>query len=133
MKIGELAQRSGLASSRIRFYESSGLIASVKRGTNGYREFLPQTVGILEIITSAQHAGFSLEEIRHLLPTPDMQNWRQDELLASLRRKVEEIELMQRRLKKTKARLLSVIDSIENKPEGLACAANAERLMASLR
>jgi DNA-binding transcriptional MerR regulator len=35
MRIGELAERSGLTASRIRFYEASGLINAVERNANG--------------------------------------------------------------------------------------------------
>jgi DNA-binding transcriptional MerR regulator len=66
MKIGELAERTGLAPSKIRFYEAQGLIAPVQRQANGYREYLPQSVQLLEIIVTAQAGGFSLDEIRHL-------------------------------------------------------------------
>ena len=38
MKIGELARRSGLAASTIRFYESKGLLKAVSRQSNGYRD-----------------------------------------------------------------------------------------------
>jgi len=53
-----------LTASRIRFYEASGLISVVERGANNYREYTPDAVLLLEIITSAQNAGFSLQEIR---------------------------------------------------------------------
>ncbi|EPA93921.1 HTH-type transcriptional regulator CueR [compost metagenome] len=43
MRIGELAKISGLAPSRIRFYEASGLIKSVARKANGYRDYAPDT------------------------------------------------------------------------------------------
>jgi DNA-binding transcriptional MerR regulator len=69
MRIGELAQRSGLTASRIRFYETSGLIDAVERNANGYREYTAEAVVTLDIITEAQKAGFSLQEIRSLLPT----------------------------------------------------------------
>lgn len=60
MRIGELAQRSGLTASRIRFYETSGLIDAVERNANGYREYTAEAVVTLDIITEAQKAGFSL-------------------------------------------------------------------------
>lgn len=44
MKIGELAKRSGLAASRIRFYEKIGLLKTVKRSANGYRSYPPETL-----------------------------------------------------------------------------------------
>jgi DNA-binding transcriptional MerR regulator len=132
MKIGELASRTGLAASRIRFYEASGLI-SAQRQANGYRRYPEQAVQTLGIISCAQQAGFSLDEIRRLLPQGDSQGLAHAELLASLQRKVGEIEAMQQRLAQNKAQLLSIIASIESKPEGMPCAENAERVMAQLR
>lgn len=120
MKIGELSKRTGLAASRIRFYEKSGLINGVERKENGYRQYGPEALWILEIVAGAQSAGFSLEEIRTLLPDTK-KTWRHDELLESLQRKVVEIELMQKRLKQNKSQLLLAIDSIKNRPLDLAC------------
>ena len=132
MKIGELAKRSGLTPSRIRFYEASGLIAA-QRQANGYREYSEQTLQTLGVIVCSQQSGFSLEEIRHLLPDSAAQGWAHDELLLSLRRKVGEIEAMQQRLAQSKQHLLGIIDGIESKPEGMACSDNAERVLANLR
>src|SRR5690349_7699452 len=98
MKIGELAKLTGLATSRIRFYESAGLLHAVARRANGYRDYPPETASVLEIIDSAQRAGFSLEQIRHLLPLGNG-SWDHDELLVALKAKVTEIEALQERLK----------------------------------
>jgi DNA-binding transcriptional MerR regulator len=132
MKIGELATRSSLAPSRIRFYEASGLITA-QRQANGYRRYPEQALQTLGIISCAQQAGFSLEEIRRLLPQADSPGLGHDELLASLQRKVSEIELMQQRLVQNKAQLLTIIATIENKPDGMLCTENAERVLATLR
>lgn len=132
MRIGELAKISGLAPSRIRFYEASGLIKPVERKANGYRDYAPDTEWMLEIITGAQAAGFSLEEIRQLMPMDDS-GWQQDELLNGLKQKVGEIEALQQRLAQNKEQLLSVIKGIEGKPEGMACADNAQMLINRLR
>ncbi|MCO2107281.1 MerR family DNA-binding transcriptional regulator [Pseudomonas aeruginosa] len=111
MKIGELAKLTGLATSRIRFYEASGLIRSQRK---------------------AKGAGFSLEEIARLLPSGDGA-WQHGELLEGLRRKVAEIEALQRRLEQNKAQLLVAIESIENKPDGLQCTENTQRVLERLR
>lgn len=132
MRIGELAKISGLAPSRIRFYEASGLIRSVERKANGYRDYAPETQWVLEIITGAQAAGFSLEEIRQLMPT-NASGWQHDQLLSGLKQKVEEIGVLQRRLAQNKAQLLLVIQGIEGKPEGMECAENAQMLINRLR
>jgi DNA-binding transcriptional MerR regulator len=132
MRIGELAKLSGLAPSRIRFYEASGLIKSVTRKANGYRDYAPEAAGMLQLITGAQAAGFSLEEIRQLLPM-NAGGWQHEALLGGLKRKVEEIEVLQQRLAQNKAQLLRVIDGIEGKPEGVACADNAQLLLNRLQ
>jgi DNA-binding transcriptional MerR regulator len=132
MKIGELAKRRGLAPSRIRFYEASGLIRGVERKENGYREYGPEVLWTLEIITGAQSAGFSLDEIRNLLPD-DQARWQHAELLGSLERKVAEIEVLQKRLEQNKAQLLVAIESVKNRPEELACTDRAQWVLDKLR
>ena len=80
MKIGELARLSGVAASRIRFYEASGLLQPAQRQANGYREYAPETLTRLEIILRAQNAGFSLDEIRAILPT-HLNDWPREKLI----------------------------------------------------
>ncbi|WP_095129610.1 MerR family transcriptional regulator [Pseudomonas sp. Irchel s3h14] len=133
MKIGELAQLSGLNASRIRFYEAQGLIRQVERRANGYRHYPDQTLQTLKIILCAQQAGFSLEELKQLLPDSATGEFKQDELLAGLTRKVEQIEEMQLHLAQSKAQLLEVIDNIQSRPEGMGCEANAQRVLARFK
>lgn len=132
MRIGELAKLTGLAASRIRFYEAIGLIKGVMRKANGYRDYGPEAVLILEIIGNAQSAGFTLDEIRQLLPMGSG-NWSHSRLLEALKQKVSEIEILQKRLKQNKAQLLIAIDSIENRPSGIECADNTKRVLDRLR
>lgn len=132
MKIGELARRSGLTASRIRFYEASGLISAQRLG-NGYRDYPEQTVNTLEIIACGQQAGFSLEEMRNLMPDPTQSTDHHGRLLESLHRKVAEIEVMQQRLAQNRAQLLAIIAGIEGKPEGMDCEENAQRMLAGWR
>ncbi len=133
MKIGELAKRSGLAPSRIRFYEASGLVRGVERRENGYRDYGPEAVWTLEIITSAQSAGFSLDEIRNLLPSVQDNKWQHAELLDGLERKVAEIEVLQQRLAQNRAQLLAAIETIRRRPDGLACEDRAQWVLDQLR
>jgi DNA-binding transcriptional MerR regulator len=131
MKIGELAQLSGVTASRIRFYEAQGLLPSAQRQTNGYREYDDDTLTRLDLIRRAQNAGFSLEEIRSMLP-PDLNAWPHDTLLAVLRRKVEEIGELERNLALTKRSLTTLIDAIEHRAEGEDCQLAAQRVLASV-
>jgi DNA-binding transcriptional MerR regulator len=131
MKIGELAKRTGLAQSAIRFYESKGLLKSVGRLSNGYREYPPEAVALLKIIINAQQTGFTLDEIRAILPA-NTSGWQHDELIGTLQRKLADIESMERRLAENKAHIRSLIDLIESKPEGMECKENAARVMDSV-
>lgn len=64
MRIGELSRRTGIASSRIRFYERREVLPKAIRGENGYREYPLAAVKMLGLIDDAQKLGFSLTEIR---------------------------------------------------------------------
>jgi DNA-binding transcriptional MerR regulator len=131
MQIGELAKRSGLAASRIRFYEEQGLLRATRKA-NGYRNYSPHALVTLNIIVSAQGAGFALGDIIGLLPSEDAA-WRRDELLSALLKKVEDIKAMQKRLSQTRKQIESLIASIESKPEGLTCAENTDRVLAQFK
>ena len=62
MDIAEVARRSGIPASALRFYEEKGLIAST--GRHGLRRvFGPDVIDRLALISLGSAAGFSLEEI----------------------------------------------------------------------
>ena len=66
MTIGELAKQVGVATSAIRFYESRGLVSSV-RTEGGQRRYDGEAVLKLQQLSYAQSAGFTLVEIGELL------------------------------------------------------------------
>lgn len=68
MDIAEVARRSGVPASTLRYYEEKGLIESVgRRGLR--RTFDPRVLERLALIALGSAAGFSLDEIaRMLLP-----------------------------------------------------------------
>lgn len=67
MRIGELAAASGLSREALRFYEQQGLIRS-RRLANGYRDYPPEAVMLVQYIRMAQQLGFTLAEIGDRLP-----------------------------------------------------------------
>lgn len=78
--IGELAARTGLSVSAIRFYEAKGLIEPF-RSAGGQRRFLRSDIRRLSFIRIAQQLGLSIELIAaelHKLPhgrTPTAADW----------------------------------------------------------
>jgi MerR family transcriptional regulator, copper efflux regulator len=71
MRIGELADQSGVTAKTIRFWESTGLLADPARTQSGYRDYDPEVVDRLRFIRHAQTAGLTLAEIRQVLAISD--------------------------------------------------------------
>lgn len=66
MEISQVAKKSGVSASTLRFYEEKGLISSI--GRQGIRRvFSPNVLERLELIALGRAAGFSLEEIAGIL------------------------------------------------------------------
>ena len=70
LAIGEVAERAGMRTSRIRYYESRGLLPEPERAA-GKRRYGEEVFRRLAIIDAAQRVGFTLEEIRDLLGSRD--------------------------------------------------------------
>jgi DNA-binding transcriptional MerR regulator len=70
MAIGEVAVRAGMSTSRIRFYESRGVLPEPERA-GGKRRYGGDVLRRLAIIDAAQRVDFTIEEIRDLLRSRD--------------------------------------------------------------
>ncbi|MEM6973436.1 MAG: redox-sensitive transcriptional activator SoxR [Pseudomonadota bacterium] len=71
ISIGDVARRTGLAVSAIRYYETMGLVRP-GRSASGRREFERSDIRRLSFVMIAQRLGFSIAEIRAALATlPD--------------------------------------------------------------
>ncbi|WP_300539144.1 redox-sensitive transcriptional activator SoxR [Sphingosinicella sp.] len=68
LTIGELAQRTGLSVSAIRFYEERGLVSPIRTGGN-QRRFLRSDIRRLSFALIAQRLGLTLAEIEAQLAT----------------------------------------------------------------
>jgi DNA-binding transcriptional MerR regulator len=94
MDIAQVAKRTGLAASKLRFYEEKGLIASA--GRDGLRRrFEPRVLDQLALIALGQAAGFSLDEIKAMF-SPDGRPSIDRRMLSA---KADEIDVMVKRLK----------------------------------
>jgi MerR family redox-sensitive transcriptional activator SoxR len=62
LTIGEVAKRSGIATSALRFYEEQGLIQS-ERNTAGHRRYARAVIRRVAFIVFAQRVGLTIEEI----------------------------------------------------------------------
>lgn len=80
LSIGEVAKRTGLAVSAIRFYEEQGLVPAV-RSDAGHRFFKRSSVRRISFIVVSQSLGYSIREISEVLSklpakrTPTAKDW----------------------------------------------------------
>ncbi len=92
LTIGELSERTGVATSALRFYETQGLIAADRSG-GGQRRYGRDTLRRVSFVRIAQQVGLSLDEIRTALSslpenrTPTPRDW--ERLSASWRPRID--------------------------------------------
>ena len=75
MLIGQVAERTGLATSAIRYYEERGLIPRARR-VAGRRQFEERDLAPLQVVQLAIDAGFTLAETRQLVSEFGQNRWR---------------------------------------------------------
>ena len=109
LTIGQLAQRTGLASSAIRFYERTGVLPQPER-VSGQRRYGPDAVRRLEVLEVAKRAGFSLEEAKLLLHSVDAGTPAFEALRDLAERKLPDIEALIARAQSMRSWLLTATD-----------------------
>ena len=104
MKIGEVAERSGLAASAIRYYEQQGLLPKTVRGANGYRVYEEGALERLHMIQIGQNLGFTLGAIRKVLALQGTAY--QDGLMQGMDLRLVEIDQLMETLSQQREALL---------------------------
>ena len=99
LTIGQAAQKAGVATSSIRYYESIGLLPEPDR-LHGQRRYRSDVLGKLAFIGVAQSAGFKLSEIKDLVRGIDGANGMAARMRSLSSRKLDEVEAL---LERTKA------------------------------
>jgi MerR family transcriptional regulator, redox-sensitive transcriptional activator SoxR len=105
LSIGELARRTGLSVSAVRFYEARGLVTPVRTGGN-QRRFLRADIRRVSFALIAQQLGLTLGEIGVELATlpqgraPTRKDWQaiSNRIRGALQRRIEILERTRDRL-----------------------------------
>lgn len=73
MRIGELAERSGVSRDTVRFYERNRLISSAagQSETNNYRDYPEENLVRLNFFIKARDAGMSIADMRDIMEAMD--------------------------------------------------------------
>ncbi|MCZ6708111.1 MAG: heavy metal-responsive transcriptional regulator [Chloroflexi bacterium] len=76
MRIGQLADETGVTTKTIRYYEGIGLLPPPARQPSGYRSYASADIDRLDFVAKAKALGLSLEEIGDILraSSPDAVN-----------------------------------------------------------
>jgi MerR family redox-sensitive transcriptional activator SoxR len=80
LSVGQVAERCGVATSAVRYYDAEGLISST-RTSGGQRRFGRDTIRRISFILAAQRVGRPLSEVRDTLEglpanrTPNQKDW----------------------------------------------------------
>jgi MerR family transcriptional regulator, mercuric resistance operon regulatory protein len=67
MRTHEVAERAGVNTQTLRYYERRGLLAEPPRSPAGYRDYPPTAVEVLRFVKRSQELGFTLAEVEELL------------------------------------------------------------------
>ena len=117
MLISELAQKTGLSSHTIRFYEKKGLLAKryLHRGANNYRHYSKEAIDRITVITTLHAAGFTLEEIKDIVDKWDADKLTPQDGTLLFQQKMDEIDARIAELRQIKVTLLNTLGAHVNK------------------
>jgi MerR family transcriptional regulator, copper efflux regulator len=114
MLMGELSKKTGVSKDTIRFYEKLGLIVGSTReaGTRLYKEYGPETVERLAMITQGKGLGFTLSEIKQLLDDWGSGALSKRDQIQVIERKIEEIVEKREKLDAIEAYLIAKLSKL---------------------
>jgi DNA-binding transcriptional MerR regulator len=123
MRISELAVRSGVPVSTVRYYERIGLLPTPERTDAGYRDYDEDSATRLLFVSRARGLGITCEQIADLLPA-----WRgsdcgsaRDRIVSLLDEKQTEIAARIAELSAFAAQLQNVRESFDAAPAPVSC------------
>lgn len=117
MRIGEFAKRAGVSTSKVRFYESRGLLPDAPRSANGYRTYDSTDLRIVVFIDRARALGFTLSDIARFMSRPAEERRAKTGLVQALEAKLTEIDL---HLAEAQHRRSEVVELLEELKAGRA-------------
>ncbi|OXM85653.1 MerR family transcriptional regulator [Paenibacillus rigui] len=113
MKIGELADRTGVSIRSLRYYEQQGLLSPLRR-ENGYREYSPFAEDQVRAIQLYLNLGLSTEEIAGILQCVLINKEAFcEEVLPIYEQKLKEIDEQIHLLQGIRRNLIDRIESIQ--------------------
>ena len=112
MNIGQLAEQTGVSADTLRYYEREGLIDPPARAANGYRSYREGDAQRVRFVRSAQALGFTLAEIRGILPQLNAGRMDRRAIESHLQAKIAEIDGHIREMQAKKRELIATFNAL---------------------
>ncbi|KQS64299.1 MerR family transcriptional regulator [Modestobacter sp. Leaf380] len=118
MRISEVARRSGVPATALRYYETLGLITAARAG-NGYRDFDEDVLTRLDLIEASKELGLPLQTIAGHLDTLQTRSCTQvrDDLRPLLADQLRQIQAKRDRLERLAERLAAADKGLADCPD----------------
>lgn len=111
LRIGQVAQASGLPVKTVRFYCDQGLICTVARSSGGYRLFDPAVVGELGLIRALRAMDVPLPELKRILDVRRAGHCNCSALKTSIQSRIQSIDQRLAELVAMKVELVQLLGS----------------------
>lgn len=116
MRIGEFARRSGVSTSKIRFYEARGLLPPAARAFNGYRRYDEADLSVIGFIRRAGALGFSLEDIARFMSRPAQERRAKQGVVQALEAKLAEVEAHLAAVEVRRNGIIALLGELRSRP-----------------
>jgi len=117
MNISQLAKTLNVSTDTVRYYEKQGILEAPERQENGYRMYTAAHVEAVRFVRGAQALGFSLAEIRVILPQVARGHFGRSDIEQQLQAKMTQIDAHIRQLQTLKKELKATFASLTCAPE----------------
>jgi MerR family copper efflux transcriptional regulator len=126
MRTGELAERAGMTTEAVRYYERVGVLSPAVRTASGYRDYDESALARLSFVRAAQAVGLTLGQIREVIAFRDQGEPPCGLVLDLIRRRSTELGQRITEMKRVKAELDKLADRArslrpEDCPEATIC------------
>ena len=116
MNISQLAKANKISTDTVRYYEKQNLLGAPPRQDNGYRVYTDADVETVRFVRGAQALGFTLAEIRTILPQLAAGQFGRTEIEQQLQSKMAQIDTHMRQLRRLKKELAATFASLRCSP-----------------
>lgn len=113
MNISELAKITGVTADTLRYYEKQALLDAPARKQNGYRSYTGADVERIRFVRGAQALGFSLAEIRSIIPQLSAGEFGRADIERHLQAKMAQIDAHIHQLQTLKKELADTFASLQ--------------------